>query len=292
MRRFHRWGIAAGVIAIAAVAAIAAICTLAQAPAPRFQIVAIKPVAAAEMGNGSFHGMGAVDPTRWRAQALTLSPLVASAYGIPWAAFNRALGLPDWALKTAYDIDAVLPPHTRRAQVPLMVRAMLADRFKMEAHLETRPLRAVALRVAKRGAQLIPDPACGRADLPLTINAALAGNSRQALRFGRAPTAAPACGEARRTVQGGMIEIRFRGMSMAQLADYAATSNLPVIDATGLKGTFDFSVRYPAISGPNAADAQAQAYFNQLGLILNRQRTAKLPVPVVVVDRIAPPTPN
>lgn len=173
------WGIVAGF-------ALAMAASLAAQSNPRFETVAIRPANPAEMGNGSFHGMGAVDPSRWRVQALTVQPLVATAYNIPWTAYDRVVGLPGWAVKTTYDIDAVLPPHARRAQIPLMVRAMLVERFKLVAHIEDRPMRAATLRLAKGGAKLTPDPACQRPDLPVMPGSRAADAARLRRRLHRA----------------------------------------------------------------------------------------------------------
>lgn len=81
-------------------------------------------------------------------------------------------------------------------------------------------------------------------------------------------------------------------MSMAQLADDVAYPNLPVMDQTGLKGTFDFSVHFPDVPSTNPQRQEEQAFRAQLGLRLDRTRAARLPVPVVVVDHIEPPAPN
>jgi uncharacterized protein (TIGR03435 family) len=268
--------------------ALAITARLAAQSSPHFEIVAIRPASAAQMRNGTFHGMGAVDPTRWRAQAVTVSPLVAEAFEIPWSAYDRVIGLPAWALSNVYEIDAVLPPHARQAQLPLMIRAMLADRFQLVAHLENRPMPAGTLRVAPGGAKLTRDRTCERMDLPIAINTALASGGRGTA----SPTAPLGCGEASRSLHDGTFEIRFHGMTMPQLADYLGYPNRTIVDQTGLKGAFDFTVHYAATPGPGTDDSQVQAYKRQTGLLLNRTRLTKLPVRVVVVDHIAPPKPN
>ena len=88
-----------------------------------------------------------------------LHSMIAFAYNVP--SWRQVIGLPNWAenqlfavaAKPAEDFPA-LPSHENREQVRLMVRAMLADRFHLQLHTETRKEPVYNLEVAKAGIKI------------------------------------------------------------------------------------------------------------------------------------------
>lgn len=278
-------------------------------PLPRFEVVSIRPVGPADMGNGTRHGGGVIDPSHWREQAVGALWLTNIAYDFRLNDSERVIGLPSWTDKELYTIEAVIPPHTVQSQIALMVRAMLADRFQMKVQMETRLMLAVSMGVAPGGAKLSLDSACNRPDLPLQAVPGLAAMLSKTPTTPAPGTTALACGDFKSSIHDGTVTYQARGVTMATLANalFTTVHGLPVVDQTGLKGSYDFAVSFPTMSGSQARtltrdqlDAieedylrrREQAFLNQLGLKLTLSRPTKLPVPVVVVDHIERPTPN
>jgi uncharacterized protein (TIGR03435 family) len=202
--------------------------------------------------------------------------------------------MPGWAGSEHFDIDAKiadadveaikeLPPDERFQQYRLMVQSLLSDRFQMKVRLETRELPVYALVVAKNGAKLVPaaSPVREKPQLPqLTFTA---GGDLKA----------------------GSVSMPFFAVWLSGRPD---TGDRIVIDATGLKGAYDFVLKWnPVDSGAALAGANANqppgntpqpdedrpslltALQDQLGLKLVPQ---KAPVEVLVIDNIEQPSPN
>lgn len=214
--------------------------------------------------------------------------------------------MPSWAQKIRFDIEAHTPSSSLTAdQRRLMMQSLLAERFKMTAHFETTDGPAYALvlgRAEKLGSQMRAYPdgfPCseeettargGRGEGP--------GPAASTVDDGRLPAA---CGgihtlsalDSTATHQAG------RNLSMdAIVAWISQAGNLdrPLVDRTGLSGTFDVSVEYEpaAPPSPDAAAEPREAAFlggvsDQLGLKLE---SITAPVRTLVIDHIEEPTPN
>ena len=59
--------------------------------------------------------------------------------------------------KVDFDLDATLPPGTTRQQLHAMIRNLLAERFHLKQHIETREFSGYELVVAKTGHKLLPE---------------------------------------------------------------------------------------------------------------------------------------
>jgi uncharacterized protein (TIGR03435 family) len=121
-----------------------------QQPAARveFEVVSVKrgdPADPSSSGRGTPGGL--------ELRNATLNTLVRSAYSLHEYQLD---GGPKWADSTRFHIDGKFPAGSSREQGPLMLQSMLADRFKLEFHRETRTLREYALVVAKGGPKLQP----------------------------------------------------------------------------------------------------------------------------------------
>jgi uncharacterized protein (TIGR03435 family) len=226
---------------------------------PSFEAASIKPHdTKSAFSKGRILPSGGIE-----AGGMTVEDLLMFAFGIlP----DMISGLPKWAKETQFDVVAKAAHDTPPATLRIMLRTLLADRFKLQSHQEDRPTLAYVLTVSKHGPQLQPasgtQPHCGWTDLP--------------------------SGVSRRECQ---------NMTMAELARQLPGLNRigigrPVVDKTGLDGTWDFhlDVRLAPADigavpeGPTIFDA-----FDQLGLKLEAR---KVPLPVLVVDRIEPLTEN
>jgi uncharacterized protein (TIGR03435 family) len=171
--------------------------------------------------------------------------LIERAYGMN----EYQISGPDWLKGPKYEVKAKLSPGMPREEVAAAMRTLLADRFKMVAHRETRELPLYELVVAKGGSKL--KPAEGR------------GTTTQIRGLYKA-----------------------RNESMARLCDTLSRVLLrAVVDRTGLAGKYDFVVDYapadPHFSDPAGAVSIFTAVQNQLGLKLESR---KGPVEVLVVD--------
>ncbi len=211
---------------------------------------------------------------------------------------SQLSGGPGWIASERFDVlaKAAAPPPGGVPDVLVMLRKLLADRFALRTHTETRPLAAYVLRVARAdgrlGPQLRPSTVdCKTNPAPPTPNTA--------------PTNAdgwPPCGLSltRTMVAGGRSrsDARHSAVTMREFAIALQNAvDRPVVDRTGLAGVFDIEYAYlregAAVSpdSPVAADAPDlfTALREQLGLRLESQT---LPVDTLVIDAVEPPTTN
>ncbi|HEX5284942.1 MAG TPA: TIGR03435 family protein [Bryocella sp.] len=181
-----------------------------------------------------------------------------------------------------------------------MLQSLLADRFHLKLHFETRILTVYALVVAK------PDP-----DLVESTSQSESSDSAE-------PTAQESPLSIRlpskpEDLRRGIL-VLYTGQSAQMTAKYASLDDLahwfagysevggrPVINQTGLTGLYDFTLRWtrqslaatPQPGSSDAASSDAPPLFaalpDQLGL---RLKTAKAPVEVILIDHTDPPTDN
>ena len=218
--------------------------------------------------------------------------------------------LPKWAVTNRFDIEARAQGNPTKDQMRLMMQSLLADRFKLAFHYETRQLpvfKLVLLKPGKTGPQLQPHPA----DSPCSS----APPEPSAPGPAPAPPATVAGGFP--VVCGGQVfmasapgHIRDGGRNiipgriatiLALLSGIGETGvDRPILDQTGLTGTFDFYIDFaPRFNGPLPAGSDfspdtngptfLEAVQEQLGLKLEPD---KGPVDVPVLDHIEEPSAN
>jgi uncharacterized protein (TIGR03435 family) len=208
--------------------------------------------------------------------------------------------LPGWGMTDHFDIQARTdgnPEKDTKDQMRLMMRSLLADRFRLAMHTEARQAPVFALTVSKPGKTgplLRPHPndsSCSTDPPPPPTQIAgpfpaLCGGLLQM------PPSAP-----------GLRRFGARNVTMAFIANILTpigTLDRPVLDQTGLAGTFDFALEWaPEFAGPRPpgtelpADLPGPAFMDamreQLGLKLDRQ---KGPVEVLVLDHVERPSQN
>ena len=114
-----------------------------------FEVASVKPNKSGDRNGGSFVQPGG----RYTATNITLRALLRSAYGVHPA---QIAGGPSWVNSDRFDITAKAegnpPTQVFRDQARLMVRTLLADRFKLIVHKETRELPVYALVRARDSA--------------------------------------------------------------------------------------------------------------------------------------------
>lgn len=162
-----------------------------------------------------------------------------------------------------------------------MIRTLLAERFTLRVHTETRQMPVYAITVARPG-KLGPDirPSTDDCD-PLPAHAV--GKTQD-------PDARPICRLSYDNQEPGIRRMTSSG-PMAQLVDAVQRNvNRPVIDAAGLSGSFEWELRFAMRESiQSSAPSIFAAIRDQLGFTLE-PRTG--PVEVLVIDSVEMPTPN
>jgi uncharacterized protein (TIGR03435 family) len=258
-----------------------------QVPAQlQFDVATVK-LAAPLTGRGTPRGgPGTTDPERVHYRYVTIKILLMTAYAMP---VNQVTG-PSWIEADHYDVEAKVPPGATKDQVNIMLQNLLADRFKLAVHRETRELSVYELVVGKGGAKLKPyveDPNPPQPDpaklIPMDKNGHLILRPGQ-MAFTTSPGGQRQIMASKQTVGGSPGLVTMLGGELGR----------PVIDKTGLTGFYDSTLAYRP-QGPNAtppgqtlpppSDSDAPdlltAVQEQLGLKLEAK---KGPVEILVVD--------
>lgn len=247
-----------------------------------FEVASVRPSSPPDprgVTAGCRGGPGTNDPGLFSCSHMTLGNLVGLAYQID----SRRLSAPDWLADTRYvfDLQARVPQGTTKDEFSIMVQNLLADRFKLTIHRDTRDAQHYDLVVAKGGPKFKAAAPAGPAAIPPPGSAALEKTGCPALPVARGVT-----------VINGEFVLHIPDWSMDVLATQLAYSlDAPVMDATGLTGKYDIAMCWAADDkrgAPNAAPTIAdsaptlqQAVRDQLGL---RLESKKGPVEFIVVD--------
>ena len=193
----------------------------------------------------------------------TLKDIVRLAYGVH---DKQIVGEPEWFSKDRFDVNGVpdQPGVPSIKQIQHMYQELLADRFHMVFHRETREMPIYALTIAKGGPILTPaGPAQARSN---------AGNSG---------------GIGFRVIKATNLSISDLGLNLNSYEDR------PVIDQTLLPGRYNFTLKWtydvPDEHEPNAPPSLFTALKEQLGL---RMDAVKGSAPVLVIDHVERPTGN
>jgi uncharacterized protein (TIGR03435 family) len=254
-------------VVLLGVAAAAIAFSQPQAPAPpsaarRFEVASIKPNKSGSP-TGTWTSPIATVGSRFTATNVTLVDVIVQAYRTRRIQMQ---GGPGWIDSERFDIVAkadAAEGDVVRDQWPVMIQALLEDRFKLVYHWETKDMPVLAL-VGKL-------PAAFQESKDGTPNAMVPGD-RGKLTFQHWPMT-------------GLVNL---------------TSNIlrtPVVDGTGIKGAYDFSVdpmQFAAADNaagpaPTYADLFETALREQLGFRLEKR---KAPLEIMVIDQASRPAEN
>jgi uncharacterized protein (TIGR03435 family) len=174
-----------------------------QSEGPRFEVASIRPSNSEEFAgpSGMQTGRGLV-----RASNVTLKRAISAAYGIR---LERILGSPAWTASDRFQITAKADQPVGEDALNAMLQPLLAERFSLKLHRETRAGEPLMLETARNGPKLQP-----AGDAPPYHN-----NGHGHL-------------EAMSVKMGQFVEILCRDLG------------LPVVDRTGLTGAFSFNPRW------------------------------------------------
>ena len=240
---------------------------------PKFDIADVH--ASARIGglnpgtNGMRSGFG---HGRYELRAATMVDLIGAAWGVD---AERVLGGPSWLELDRFDVVARTSADSTPDTLRTMLRTLLADRFALAIHSDTRPVQAYVLSMSTNGgnkgsklrkADGLGDAACE----PEARTAPL-----QPIGMGSVPFVSYSC----------------HNMTMASFAERiesmagAYLDGNVVLDGTGLGGAWDFNIKWTARSNLKAAGPDGVTLFDavdkQLGVKLALSTVA---LPVIVVD--------
>jgi uncharacterized protein (TIGR03435 family) len=232
---------------------------------PSFDVATIKPHVFT--GRGRL-GVSVSPNGRVTVSNVSLKNIILTAYAVR---DYQVMGGPAWLAMDRYDIAATtsLERSPTTTEVQLMLQALLADRFHLKLHRETRELSVYALVVEKKGAKLKQS----------------AADSKSSVTF----------------MRGQLTESK---VTMTQFAlQLAGQVGRPVVDETDLRGDYDFELKWtpdeslgqnnsPAdVSGPQELTGPSvfTAIREQLGLRLDSR---KGPVEILMIGHADKPTEN
>ena len=255
--------------ALACVAVVAApVFGQSAAPAPSFDIADVH---AGSRNPGVGMTGGQLRDGRYELHNATMVDLIRTAYSVD---AERVLGGPSWLELDKFTVIAKAPQSTSLPTLKLMLQSLLADRFKLVVHQDTRPMMSYALTVigGKPKMREAAGPGSG-----------CQGQPQPPPEPGVVPTQLGVC----------------RGVTMAAFADVLPRAagpyiTSPVVDETGLTGTWDFEIRFHGRLQLAQAGTEGISIFDalekQLGLKLELKQR---PTSAFVVDSLTQtPTPN
>ena len=258
-------------------------------PAPTFEVASVKPNVDGQAKMQTVTRPGGV----YVAVNTPLRLLIADAYlGVQPGAVDRIVGGPAWVQSARYDITAKAArdfrptPPGPPAEMLLMLRGLLEDRFKLKVHRERRELPAYELVVVRPGAA-----ALRKSDVD--CDALFAAGQVTRPETGIRPRCGVSNGPVGPTGDTGLIAGAF---SMSQFAQFLQRLGRPVIDKTGLTGRYDFDLAF-APMGPSTPDAPSDPARPTIFIALEEQLGLKLqstngPLDVIVIDSIEQPVPD
>ena len=232
--------------------ALSATVLLAQAP-PAFEVATVRPTAGPIPGVPGIFGQQRSSADTLTIRHTQLVEIIRRAFGV---VDQELAGVPDSLKDQRFDIIGKAAAPTPDAQLWLMVRPLLEERFKLKYHRERREVSGLALVVAKKGTKLIRSE----------------GGSNEI------------------SLAGGILT--GHNVTLTRLAQLlSSVMRKPVSDMTGLEGSYDFTVDPKSYAGPGQ-DLQGMvisAIQEELGLKLESK---KIELQVMVVDSIQPPDEN
>ncbi|HWE84498.1 MAG TPA: TIGR03435 family protein [Terracidiphilus sp.] len=246
--------------------------TMAADADPSLEVATIKPSEPGRQGKGfGYRG------TQFVTFNTNMNDLIAFAYGLH---AKQIIGAPDWFGTDLFDIDGKpdVPGRPSIQQMESMMRKLLTDRCALKFHHEQKELSVYAVRLGNGG--------------PKMSKTTAGPNDPQGFGFR------------------GLGDLGVRNLTMAEFATWMQSSVMdkPVMDQTGLKDKYDFTLKWtpddsqfaqfrgavapapqPAGENPNAPPSLYTAVQEQLGLKIE---ATKAPDDVIVIDHVEKPSPN
>lgn len=223
---------------------------------------------------------------------LTVDSYITFAYRIwetPNIRHDLLAGQPSWVGDQRYRIEARMPPNTTKDQIRQMMQSLLAERFGLKVHFQSRETPVLALTLAKPGV-LGPKlrrhqdgPACSQSE------------AQDPAVF------PPICGDTEMKSDGQLAVVAARDVAIDKLASFLGTFGplngefaRQVVDQTGLEGHYDYTIGFARKASSDAADTDTgpsllEAVHDQLGMKLTPTRAV---LQQLVIDHIERPSAN
>jgi uncharacterized protein (TIGR03435 family) len=253
---------------------------------PRFEIADVHVSA---RSSNAFPRGGPARGGRYEVKTATMVDLIRMAYGFD---NDRIVGGPNWLEMDRFDVIAKVPPDSE-TETQKMLQGLLAERFKLVLHKDTRPLPSYALTAGKKPQLKQADGAGETGCRPQGASSGPPGEGRGGMLM-----MSNANGPVTRIALGPGMTVQYscRNMTMASFAQGLRgmvgigniLGNSPVRDETGLEGRWNFDVKWSLEFGfPATANAERITLFDalekQLGLKLEERPVA---TEVIVVDSV------
>ena len=236
-------------------------------PRLEFEVASIRPSSSTQPGYQAIKARA--DGAGYTASYVPVKLMIAFMYRIP---ARQIVGGPRWLEDDRYDVEAKADKKYTVDDLNTMYQNMLADRFHLKFHIETKEANAYVLTIDKNGSKMKVDDQPQSYNIPITFSGAGVMN-------------------------GARVPMPYFCWTLGQILQQ---DERPVVDLTGLTGFYDFTLSYlpqnlsqeardglspEALDRPSIFDALKQ----QLGLKLTAQ---KGPVQYFVIDHVERPTEN
>jgi uncharacterized protein (TIGR03435 family) len=227
---------------------------------PVFEVASVKVrPGGLESGSTGIPPLLAGDPGLLNYTGVSLAGVLARAYNVK----PLQISGPDWLRTERYDITAKAPDHAPKGHIPEMLQNLLAERFRMTVHWDTREEMGYALVAGKTGPKLKKsDVADG--DAPPKRSESMSGSGHMT-------------------------------WNASTLDDFAASLTVlvgrPVVDMTGVPGIFDIAIdaapdSMPGLPSFGQADGNSPfpSIFNAVRILGLNLQPRRVPVKRLVVD--------
>jgi uncharacterized protein (TIGR03435 family) len=248
---------------------------------PTFEVASVKPAAmdmaklVAQAQSGEMPRVGPrVDGARAEYIFMALKDLISLAYKVkPYQITG-----PDWIASQRFDIIARLPEGASKDDVPMMLQALLEDRFKLALHRESQEHPVLALVVGKGGPKMKESPEASKpidADAPLapgerkidgpdgpirmTVNTK---NGSATMNMGAKGTVSYSMDPATRSMKIEASRVTMGGFADMLTSLSQASGGQQVNDMTGLTGNYQVAISFSLEDMMNMARAQGAAVPN------------------------------
>lgn len=272
-------------LAVRNVSAQAPVATAGQTPS--FEVTSVKPNKSDAVSSVGFQASG-----RFVATRASVRELIRIAYGMAGVLEpSRVIGGPGWIDVDRFDVVGKTADGDPQPLMLLMLRSLLADRFKLSLHSEIRELPIYALVMARSDRRLGPR-------LRAVADCTPDSQARDTAPLPKSAT----CGG-----RSGLGHVEFGGLPLSMAIERSAVARevrRVIVDRTGLAGAFEGSVDWtpselatPNANQPDPFSAPPLSEGASIFTALQEQLGLKLvpstgEVEVFVIDRIEHPDPD
>jgi uncharacterized protein (TIGR03435 family) len=257
------------------------------AQAPAFEVASVKPVnMSLQQAIQSRRVSAHIDDAMVDLQALPLINVVQQAYGVPPSQIRNA---PDWMSTALFDIRATLPAGASSKQVPEMLQSLLAERFQLAAHHQSE-VRPVYELTAGNKRNLKPSEDSSQDDTKT-------GAGKCGVESGHR-----VCRNVTMTELAAILSGLASQAAIMNAAALSSTGDIetdflvdrPVVDMTGIGGSFDFTLDYGRIavggggrSGePGTTLPPLMRVRDSIAALGLKLEPAKRPFDVIIIDHV------